>query len=205
MYLSGAVTDDLMELHITVKNLTDKEIEVKVKKTEISLVENTVNTFCWGSCFMPTVYVSPVSIKIPAFGSDFSSIAGDFEPYGMEGTSIICYTFFNSQDDKDSVGVTSFYQVGSAGIPDIRINSNIVSIYPNPVVDQLTIHFQEVQEKPYSMRLLSLNGQVIKELISDSMARELSFTLGNLSASCAILEISNPDGLQIRRKVLISR
>ena len=115
--MSGTITDNLLELHIKVKNLTDKEIEVKVRKTEISLVDGSVNTFCWGgSCFMPIVYTSPLSTKIGANTTDFTSFAGDYYPEGVNGTSIISYTFFNVQDEEDSVIVTAFYQVGTDGI-----------------------------------------------------------------------------------------
>ena len=205
VYLSGEMGDDLIEWHAKVKNLTDKEIDVKVRKTEISIVENTVNTFCWGSCFMPTVFVSPVSIKINAFATDFSSFAGDFEPSGMEGTSIISYTFFNAQNEDDSVMVTAFYQVGTSGIPDFGLTKNTVKVFPNPMLDQLNVQLSSSLENPYSIRLLNLNGQVLEELVENSRANQHSFSLPNLSAGYAILEISDSYGLNYRRKILIGK
>ncbi len=205
VFYSGTVTDDLLELHIKVKNLTDKDIEVKVRKTEISLVENSVNTFCWGSCFMPHVYTSPAPITIRANGTDFNSFAGDYEPSGMEGTSIISYTFFNVQNEEDSVMVTAFYQVGTSGIADFNYNSSLVKVFPNPIVDMLNIQFQSEIETPYSIRLLGLNGQVLKEFVAESRAREHSFSMANLSSAYAILEITNTKGLNIRKKVFFSK
>ena len=206
VYLSGTITDDLLELHIKVKNLTDKEIELKVKKTEISLVEGSVNTFCWGgSCFMPTVYTSPLSTKIGANATDFNSFAGDYEPSGMEGTSIISYTFFNVQDEEDSVMVTAFYQVGTNGINNFYQADKQVNIYPNPLVGNVNVEFKTLPEKSYSIKLLNFNGQLIEELASNSKAKSYNFTLTNLPSSCVIIEITDSSGFLLRRKMLVRK
>lgn len=202
VYLTGDISDELIEWHLKVKNLTDKDIDVKVKKNEIYLLENTVNTFCWGSCFMPTVYTSPVSVKIQAFTTDVLSFAGDFEPYGMFGTSIISYTFFNTQNQEDSVMVTAFYQVGTSGISSQGLNNELLKVYPNPFVDRLNIEFQNSIESPYSIRLLNLNGQVVKELVSNSRSKEQSFYVGNLPGTIFFLKIIDSKGLIHRRKLL---
>ncbi len=204
VYMMGEITDELLELHIKVQNLTDKEIEVKVKKREISLVKESVNTFCWGgSCFMPTVKVSPVSTKISANDTDFNSFAGDYYPEGMEGSSIISYTFFNVQNEEDSVMVTAFYQVGATGIENLKFQKNQLRIYPNPIVDQVNIEFSALPEYPYSVRLVSLNGQLLREWKNNAKEVTHSFFLGEISSSLAIMEITDNKGLFVRRKVLV--
>ena len=204
VYLPGTVADDLLELHIKVKNLTDKEIEVKVKKAEVSLVDGSVNTFCWGgSCFMPTVYTSPLSTKIAANATDYNSFAGDYEPSGMEGTSIISYTFFNVQNEEDSVMVTAFYQVGTAGINYINFGNESIRIFPNPVADRLNIEFTDLPGDSYNIRLLNLNGQLLEELVKSSQAKSHSFNLSNLPSLIAIIEISDSQGLTIHRRLML--
>jgi len=205
IYVPGNPSDDLIEFHLTVNNLTDKEIEVKVKKNEIFLVDNTVNTFCWGSCFMPLVYVSPVAIKIPALGSDAISFAGDFEPYGTEGTSIISYTFYNAQNILDSVMVTAFYEVGTSGIPDFMSGVSDVRIFPNPAADFINISFSREPEGLYSIKLLGMTGQLIAELVPFSRQKEQAVTLPRIPFSYAIIEIEFKDGFKLRKRILAGR
>jgi len=204
VYMTGTISDDLLELHIKVKNQTDKEIEVKVKKNEISLVDGSVNTFCWGgSCFMPTVYTSPLSTKIGANATDFNSFTGDYEPSGMEGTSIISYTFFNVQNEEDSVMFTAFYQVGTDGIDYFNQAKNQVSIYPNPFVDYVNVDFENLPEKSYCIKLYDMNGQLIEELVNKSKAKSHTFYLTDLPSSYAIIEITDSSGLSIHRKIMV--
>jgi len=204
VYTNGTVADDLLELHLKVVNLTDKEIEVKVKKNEISVMEGTINTFCWGgSCFMPTTIISPLSTKIRANGTDFNSFAGDFNPEGVEGTSIINYTFFKVQNEDDSVMVTAFYLVGTDGIDNISQANKQVNIYPNPLVDNVNVEFETLPEKSYSIKLLNFNGQLIEELVNYSKAKTHNFNLTDLPSSYVILEITYSNGFSIRRKMLV--
>jgi len=205
VYMTGTITDDLLELHIKVKNLTDKEIEVKVRKTEISIVDGSVNTFCWGgSCFMPTVFTSPLSTSIRANGTDFNSFAGDYEPSGMAGTSVISYTFFNVQNEEDSVMVTAFYQVGADGIHSIDLARNI-KVYPNPIRDNFTIEFETPSNDPYKIRLYNLEGKMIKEFEPVIQASKHFYNVEDIANGYAIIDISNSEGLAIRRKILVNR
>ncbi len=206
VYMNGAATDDLLELHLKVKNLTDKEIEVKIKKNEISILDGSVNTFCWGgSCFLPNTIISPLSTKIQANGTDFNSFAGDYDPAGIEGTSIISYTFFNVQNEDDSVMVTAFYQIGATGINKVSYGSDDVKVFPNPIVDRVNIEFINFPDDQYNIRLLNLNGQVIEELANSTTAKSHSISISGIPSSYAIIEIADSKGMVIRKKVLIGK
>jgi hypothetical protein len=206
VYISGDPDDDLMEWHLQVKNLTDKDIDVKVRKNEISLIENTVNTFCWGSCFMPSVYVSPSPITIRAGSTDYNSFAGDYEPSGMAGTSVITYTFFNMSDEKDSVMVTAFYQAGTSGKEDMLIDEPEVSVYPNPAGEYLNIEFHFIPERPVSIKLYDLKGGVLRDIQSFGLQKSNHrIDLKGISVSAALIEIISGTQVMARRKVLITR
>ena len=206
VYITGEPGDDLLEWHLQVKNLTDKDIDVKVRKNEIVLLENTVNTFCWGSCFMPSVYVSPSPITIRASSTDYNSFAGDYEPSGMEGTSVISYTFFNTSDEKDSVMVTAFYQAGTSRINGIKMDEPEVSVYPNPAAEFLNVDFNVIPAQPVSIRIYDLKGRTLREIRSiGSQYSNYRIDLQGISVSAAVIEIMTGSRLIARNKVLISR
>ena len=152
---------------------------------------------------MPSVYTSPLSTVIRANGTDFNSFAGDYEPSGMIGASIISYTFFNVQNEEDSVMVTAFYQVGATGINNVSFNADQIKIYPNPVIDRLNIEFATTPEDPYDIKIFNLNGQQIRVLASNSSAKTHVINLDDIPSSTAIIEIRNSKGLVIHKKVLI--
>ena len=85
LFLTATTDSALLEAHIWVHNKTDKDIDVKVKKTVISAVPNTENSFCWGSCFPPFVVESPAAITIAANGTDHNSFLGDYSPKEQAG------------------------------------------------------------------------------------------------------------------------
>ena len=206
VYITGEPNDDLLEWHLQVKNLTDKDIEVKVKKNEISVVENTVNTFCWGSCFLPSVYLSPAPITIRANSTDYNSFAGDYEPSGMEGTSIISYTFFNVSDEKDSVMITAFYQAGTSGIRDFGTDGFEVLVYPNPAKDYLYLEFENITEQNVSIRIYDLSGRTLKQFqYPGQYESNYRISLNGISYSAVVLEIRTGKEILARKKILVGK
>jgi len=99
--------------------------------------------------------------------------------------------------------VTAFYQVGATGIENLKFQKNQLRIYPNPIVDQVNIEFSALPEYPYSVRLVSLNGQLLREWKNNAKEVTHSFFLGEISSSLAIMEITDNKGLFVRRKVLV--
>lgn len=118
---SGVYTT--MVVYIYVTNQTNQGLSVKVKKAEIQVVPGSENTFCWGQCYIPTVYVSPDPVVIPAQTTDDHSFWGEYKPMGNLGTSILRYTFFVSDNPSDSVSVYVKYTVTPVGITDPAIKS----------------------------------------------------------------------------------
>jgi len=55
-----------------------------------------------------------------------------------------------------------------------------VSIYPNPIVDNVNVEFKTLPENSYCIKLLDLNGQLIEELANNSKAKSHSFNLTDL-------------------------
>ena len=52
--------------HMSVRNMTDNAMNVVVEKEIIQDMEGAMNTFCFGNCFGPDVFVSPTPVRIAA-------------------------------------------------------------------------------------------------------------------------------------------
>ena len=52
--------------HMQVRNITSEPMKVLVEKEIIQDLDGVMNSFCWGMCFGPDIFVSPDAIDIPA-------------------------------------------------------------------------------------------------------------------------------------------
>ena len=107
----------LMKAEIGVQNTGNASIPVKVRRTEVSLVEGSINYFCWKQCYTPEVSESPNTIYImpDQLSNDFYA---EYEPSETKGTSIIKYEFFDDFDEENVVAVVVRYSDKGAGIED---------------------------------------------------------------------------------------
>lgn len=134
----------LVAMHFNVKNNTAGSVRVKVKKTEISTLSGSSNYFCWATqCYLPSVYVSPDFLNMPAGYSttNIENLSVDYLPSGKIGTSKIAYTIFNSGNPDDSVQVIVNYNI-TLGIDNLSRNEVVFSKpYPNPAKDKFSIDY----------------------------------------------------------------
>jgi len=115
--IAGAPTTEMLTSAAAVTNNSNSAIEVKVKKIENYLVDNSMNTFCWGLCFPPFVYESPDPLTIGPGETNDEDFWGEYFPTQTTGTSSITYVFFDSNNPVDSVAFITLYKTD--GIPDI--------------------------------------------------------------------------------------
>jgi len=126
-------------LHVT--NNSASDIDVLVKKTEISILAGSENSFCWGMCYPPAVFESPDFITISAGQTDLASFSGDYLSKGQIGTSTIRYTFFDKSNSNDSASVIVVYGSSPASINDFA-SSGSLSVYPNPTTSVANFSYQ---------------------------------------------------------------
>ena len=96
--------------NMCVRNNSETDLQVNLKKEAISEVEGSENYFCWGECYLPTVETSPASVNIAA--GDITTIeqfAGHYIPNDLSGTTEIKYTFFVVDDETSQVSFTARY------------------------------------------------------------------------------------------------
>ena len=165
IYLINGAGEIYLESHVTINNATDKAVDVQVKREEISLAENSSNSFCWGAyCYPPFISESSSAVNIGAGDSNNSSFLGEYYPelddqnVPVTGTSIIRYTFFIDGNPQDKVTVTVFYQIGAAGIQDWTLRSDLSRVYPTPTSGPLKIEFPGPVTQRISLKIFGIKG-----------------------------------------------
>lgn len=173
---------NVMESHIFVTNTSAGSLDVKVKKTEVSTISGSENSFCWGMCYLPAVFVSPDPITIGAGVMDDHSFIGDYKPRGHLGETVILYTFYNIANTNDSVCVNVHYTATPVAVPTFVATPTLSNAYPNPASSKVSFNYDLKSFASEAFIIIKdLTGNEVKrEYISGSTGR-LTLNVDDLS------------------------
>jgi len=154
--------DHIFAIYLDVKNISSNYISVRAKKTEISVLANTINYFCWGSCYDTAVFISLDSILM-GHNDVNKTFSGDYEANKVTGTSIIMYTFFDQDNPNDSVAFIVKYMTGSGvGIDDAKPEVNISNIFPNPANNFVTVNYDLNGATNARIEIRNILGSIVR-------------------------------------------
>jgi hypothetical protein len=210
IYVYGELTEDLfyiMASHAVVTNNSDRTLQVKVKRTEIDVVEGSINMFCWGACFPPDIDISPEPTPIEAGAStDDYFFYGDYVPQGNNGTSIIKYTFFNTDDEEDEVAMTVFYVVSPASLYDLQARTTFGNAYPNPARNQVSFDFELPSGlQSASIRIFNMLGKKVSEVAINSGMRRVAIPVHEFGEGLYFYSLVINGETTSTRKLVIQR
>lgn len=135
--VTGLSTDNIIDVSFIITNISESEISVKVRKNVIEDIEDSFNTICFGTCYLPQVTESPDPCTLNAGESTYEGFfAVDFSPEGNSGTAKIVYEVFNVDNPDDKVSVTVNFIISPTGI---GVNKKDIGLqaYPNPTTGEL--------------------------------------------------------------------
>ncbi len=139
MIVTGLATDMEMVAHAIVSNNTDQSMDVKVRRNQLQMIDETLNQFCWGAnCYPPNIDESPGFLTLtPGQSTEEEQFSGHYLPQGNYGDSFIEYEFFNMNNENENVKVIVQFVATTVGIDKNDLNINI---YPNPASEYVAIN-----------------------------------------------------------------
>ncbi len=100
--IAAPASRSLIEARLNVRNTSTVSKSIKVKRYEISVIEGTDNSICWGAfCYPPNITETPDYQTISPNGID-TTFKADYIPKGITGVSKYMYVFFDKDSPKDS-------------------------------------------------------------------------------------------------------
>ena len=96
-----------------------------------------------------------------------------------------CYNAITRWDNLSVVSSTT-------SIKELKLNKNI-SIYPNPAQNFLDVSFKDVQNKSYSVNILSMNGSLIKTQTRTTDMALVRFDTRSMPKGTYILSVNSSD------------
>lgn len=165
VYMQGD-TGSLLVIHMYVTNNAATDLEVKVRKRHVSVVPGSEPTICWaGGCAGVGTFVSDPQI-LTAGLTDSTSFTADYDSKGHQGTSVVIYTFFNTNNANDTVCfIANFTCTPSAGINNNSITANISPAFPNPCSKATYINYNLLEnDNTAKVVVADMIGNQIKEI-----------------------------------------
>jgi len=192
------VTDNL---YIEYANVSSSDLMFKVKKEELSMVSGAQTTFCIGG----TCYAGTQSQDNFIYEGDSVTIENEelvfHATYTTEqqGTSIVKYSFFNSDNAEDAVSFFVVYNY-TVGVNTVAA-ANVMRAYPNPATSSVNIEYAA----PYSNTFLvikNLTGSVVYKAKVEGTG-VLYVNLTNLNAGVYIYGLECGGRMQQTKKLVV--
>ena len=157
---SDLATEHIIEF--TVKNTSSSNKSYKVRKTYISILNGSENVFCFGQCYIPSVFVSPSGLTL-AGGASTSpgAFAVHYTP-NSEGMSIIAYSVFDENNPADSTYfIVKYYVAVDASISTTTSSVTISDAYPNPAKDYFFVDYEINNAQMANIEVVNILGSVV--------------------------------------------
>ena len=107
----------------------------------------------------------------------------------------VVYTANNSPSGTVSQGVQQAYEIFLIGINETELNSSL-SVFPNPILDNLTLQISDYNNEKLSFHLYDLQGKLLnKEQI---IAEQTQINTSSLPPATYFIEVLNQENKQVQ-------
>ncbi len=164
------------------RNLTDQDLNVLVKKEVIEDLEGVTNYFCWGLCFGPDTYVSPNPVAVPA-NSVTSVGALSFHAMFDEdvfGKVQVRFSAYDERHPEDAVTINVIFHKSGEGVHEVSA-VRFGQAYPNPASSVVNFDYNINASDRASVSVYNLLGQEVKSQQVNGMQGHLSVSVADLN------------------------
>lgn len=194
--------------HAIVTNNTAKEMNVKVSRQQIFLVEGALSQFCWGLCYDPATNVSPQYYLLQGGeSSPEAQFSGHYLPQSNIGTSIVQYNFYNMDNIGQSVSMIVKYVATPSSIAEEAMADGTISdIYPNPASNFATLDYQLTNKvNSAEVKIFNLMGAEVKNALLENNGNKLRMDISELKNGIYFYSILINNDIYQTKKLVIQR
>lgn len=186
-----------------VKNNTDQVMSLKCSRDVVDEVVGSENYFCtFGVCYTPTVGETTSALVLDAdslVDSD-NAFTSHYAAYGNAGNTTVRYTIANIDNVNDSLSFSVAF-TGVTGIDDY-INSNPISVYPNPASDFVKVNLQELNLNNGRVEIYNALGTLCFEQKFSGQG-ELSLDLSKLPKGVYLFRVESQGSYTSTSKLIL--
>lgn len=193
--------------YFDIKNTAGDTVWIQIKKEEVSVVEGSLNTFCFGEC-----YEGDVSDIMPAAAGETLSHSNgsshyfysNYAPNEHIGVTVVRYRVINSSNESDEVCFTATY---SHGVKICNAKAEVLSFnaYPNPAESQVSIKYNLKSSSSDEVNLVLKNimGQTIYRSQVGKKSDNVTIDISSFPAGLYLYSLESNGAILLTKKLYI--
>jgi hypothetical protein len=190
--------------HVKVKNVTNIALDVYCKRMIFGTTNCAFDSayFCWDLCYPNTVDQSfgPVTIGAGESTTNFTGHA--YSPNtGVNCIDSIRYTFYNSQNNADSVSVVMKYSANSVFSVD-EAALPVSDIFPNPASQFVTVQLVSTPKPGTTIEVFNLLGAKVRSIAAKG--KRVEIPVSDLYNGIYLITL-NVDGKAVETRKIVVR
>ena len=146
--------------HMQIRNNTSETMKILIEKEIIQDLEGVMNSFCWGMCYGPDVFVSPTAGEVAPGGvnTDDLSFHALYEE-SVFGDVIIKYYAYEERNPDQRISIIVRFRKSGESVAE-----NLVELghaYPNPASSVVHFNYGLTAGDNVSVSIYNLLGQEV--------------------------------------------
>lgn len=166
--------------HMEIRNLTAEPMKVMIEKEIIQDLDGVMNSFCWGMCFGPDVFVSPEAVEILAnsLNTDELSFHALYDE-DVFGDVIIKYYAYEERTPNDRISIIVRFRKSGVGVDEMS-SVYFGQPYPNPAHSTVSFDYNLSGSNATAV-IFNLMGQEVMRQEINTFDGKLSMPVADLN------------------------
>lgn len=166
--------------HMQVRNITSAPMKVMIEKEIIQDLEGVMNSFCWGMCFGPDVFVSPDAIEVlpNSLNTDELSFHALYDE-DVYGDVIIKYYAYEERNPDQRISIIVRFHKSGVGVAESV--ASLGHAYPNPASSMVRFNYELSTADNASVSVYNLLGQEVMSQKLNSLHGQVAFSVADLN------------------------
>lgn len=203
-FVSGPASTVRLESHLQVSNSANNPISVLVMCDRSQMTPGHQTSYCWALCYDTTICgISPDQLDVPGRSIDSTSFHSYLYPNNIVGTSTMTYTFFDQNNQSDSVVAHITYDALSTGINEVQ-RGFLSNAYPNPATSIATISYNLPSLNNGHVYLYNLLGVLVKDIALTNLQSMVVISTSDLSAGVYTYTLVNEGKFVSANRLVVS-
>jgi hypothetical protein len=153
---------------IDIFNNNSVDMDIKMKRYEMSVQSGTGNSYCWSICTneaqagdYPVWSLGPV--QPVGSQTSFAGFTADHYPHGVAGQNTYLYVWYDYANPNDSAALTITFDV-ALGQQELNAQDFVLSVYPNPASSTVYFNVDGNNTKDVKILLTDALGKTVKTI-----------------------------------------
>ena len=189
--------------------LDGSSAEILVRRYELSVVDSTMNYFCWWECYAPIyagdspVWVSADPVQMNS-GEAWEGFHAYYRPMGRAGTSCFRYVWYSETNAVDSVFMDICFEATVVGINELSAADLRLDVSPNPSSGDVTFSFDQTSAAQRQLVLHNALGERVSTMAVSGAQRRMVLEAGKLPSGVWFASLETDGRVLATRRFIIS-